>query len=387
MDRGGRGLREAVQRYLDAIESKPGHSWLPAAAHALEDSTRKGYAAALRRLRKRSREQFGASPRHVLELEIKEMVAGANAEGNLKKLLSACRQLDKLRLHPRIVETGHWQVVKWLAKRRVRGESSLVRWAPMELFVWLAQQVVDLASAEVVALACISVVCLLRVVEAATVRTIASGDVRFNGEKRQPGIRDVEVGPCTKWWVLFLWDNRRLKHGRADLPFSFQDATELQAGWKKIVGGSDFEGYRWHALRMCGAAVLWFWGARIQTIMLAGGWATLSVAKGYCHPTHAWSCERRMLLLIPVDWLGGGGTGGAFQYRSEERPVDSQWARWIRADLRDAAPQRCPGTQASEVGSKRRKRSKSLEPMSATRAEYDSESSSEGDYRFIEWDR
>ena len=35
LDRGGRGLREAVQKYLDAIESEPGHSWLSAAAHAL----------------------------------------------------------------------------------------------------------------------------------------------------------------------------------------------------------------------------------------------------------------------------------------------------------------------------------------------------------------
>ena len=188
VDRGGRGLREAVQKYLDAIESEPGHSWLSAAAHALEDSTRKGYAAAIRRLRKQSREHFGPSPRKVLELEIKEMVAGADAEGNFKKLLSACRQLDKLRLHPRIVETGDWQVVKWLAKRRVRGESALVRWAPMELFVWLAEQVVDVASAEVVALACIIEACLLRVGEAATVRTSARGDVRLNGEKGRPGI-------------------------------------------------------------------------------------------------------------------------------------------------------------------------------------------------------
>ena len=218
VDRGGRRLREAVQQSVDAIESEPGHSWLSAAAHALEESTRRGYAAALRRLRKRSREQLGASPRQVLELEIKEMVASENAEGNLKKLLSACRRLDKLRLHPRIVETGDWQVVKWLAKRRVRGESTLVRWAPMEFFIWLAEQIVDLASAEVVGLACISVACLLQVGEAATVRTSARGDVRFNGEKGRPGIWDVEVGPWTKWWVLFLWEIGRLKHGRADLP-------------------------------------------------------------------------------------------------------------------------------------------------------------------------
>ena len=184
----------------------------------------------------------------------------------------------------------------------------------MELFVWLAEQIVDLESAEIVALACISVACLLLVGEAATVRTSTRGDVRFNGEKGRPGVWDVEVGPWTKWWVLFLWEIRRLKHGRADLPFSFQDAVGLQAAWKKIVGGSDFEGYRWHALRRCGAAVLWFWGARIQTVMLAGGWVTPSVAKDYCHPTHAWSCERRMHLPVPLDWVGGGA-GRAFQYR------------------------------------------------------------------------
>ena len=312
MDSGGRALREAVQQYLDAIESQPGHSWLSAAAHAPEESTRGGYAAALRRLRKRSREHFWASPRQVLELEIKKTVAGENAERNLKKILSACRQLDKLQPHPRIVETGDWQVVKWLAKRRVRGESAFVRWAPMELFVWLAEQLVDLASAEIVALARMSVACFLRVGEAATVRTSTRGDFRFNGEKGRPGMWDVEVGPWTKCWVLFLWEIRRLKQERADLPFSFQDATDLQAGWKKIVGSSDFEGYRWHAVRTCGAAVLWLWGARIQTVMLAGGWVTPSVAKDYCHPTHAWSCERRMHLPVPVDWVGGGGAGGAF---------------------------------------------------------------------------
>ena len=136
------------------------------------------------------------------------MVATEKAEGKLKKLLPACRQLDKLRLHPRIVEAGDWQVVKWLAKRRVRGESALVRSAPMELFVWLAEQIVDLESAEIVALACISVAFLLRVGEAATVRTSTRGHVRFNGEKGQPGVWDVEVGPWTKWWVLFLWEFR-----------------------------------------------------------------------------------------------------------------------------------------------------------------------------------
>ena len=70
--RGGRALREAIHQFLDAIQSEPGHSWLSAAAHALEESTSKGYAAALRRVRKRTREQFGACPCQVVELEIKE---------------------------------------------------------------------------------------------------------------------------------------------------------------------------------------------------------------------------------------------------------------------------------------------------------------------------
>ena len=92
-----------------------------------------------------------------------------------------------------------------------------------------------------------------------------------------------------------------------------------------------------------------------------------------------------MHLPVPVDWVGGG-TGGALQYSSEGRLVDSLWPRWVRTDLRDAAPQRCPGAQASAVGANRRKRSKSLEPTSATGAEYDSESRSEGEYRFMKCD-
>ena len=59
-------------------------------------------------------------------------------------------------------------------------------------------------------------------------RTSARGDVRFNGEKGGPGTWDVEVGPWTKWWALFLCEISRLKHGRAHLPFSFQEAAGLQ---------------------------------------------------------------------------------------------------------------------------------------------------------------
>ena len=92
-----------MQAYLDATTAEHARSWLSAAPHALEESTRKGYAAALRKLRGRSRQYHAANPREALELEITEMVARENA---LKKLLSGCRQLDKLRLHPTFVEPG-----------------------------------------------------------------------------------------------------------------------------------------------------------------------------------------------------------------------------------------------------------------------------------------
>ena len=79
VEQGGRELREAIQAYLDATEAELGQSWLSAAAHTL------------RKPRKKSTQYHGASPREVLELEVTEMVAGENAEGNIKKLLSACR--------------------------------------------------------------------------------------------------------------------------------------------------------------------------------------------------------------------------------------------------------------------------------------------------------
>ena len=104
MDQGGRRLRAALQAYLDATEAELGQSWLSTASHTREERTRKGYAAAV-------------NPCECLKLEITEMVAGDNAEGSLKKVLCGCRHLDKLPLHPRIVEPGDWQVVRWLAKR------------------------------------------------------------------------------------------------------------------------------------------------------------------------------------------------------------------------------------------------------------------------------
>ena len=283
MDRGGRALREAIQQYLEAIQSEPGHSWLSAAAHALGESTRKGYAAALRRLRKHSREQFGASPRQVLELEIKEMVETS---------LSTAKKGGQA--------SGMW--------RSGHGQSG--------------------------------------------------GYCSFGkSDESNTGVPTCPFPSRTR--RDYRQDGKRL----------------LEARTSKDTGGMHCVGV---GRRSYGAP------ASRRSCSQEGGSLPVSpritATRRTCGPAKD-GCTSRFR------WTGGGGTGGAFQYRSEERPVDSMWPRWVRADLRDAAPQRCPGAQASAVGTKRRKRSKSLEPTSAARTEYDSESSSEGEYRFMECDR
>ena len=60
----------------------------------------------------------------------------------------------------------------------------------------------------------------------------------------------------------------------------------------------------------------------------------LAITESYCQPQHEWSCEQRMQLSVPVD-LVGRGAAWEFRYKSEEKPEDSRWARWIPADLRD----------------------------------------------------
>ena len=48
------------------------------------------------KLHARSRDVFTTSPKEVLEAKISALVPADDAEGNLKKLLSRPRQLDKL---------------------------------------------------------------------------------------------------------------------------------------------------------------------------------------------------------------------------------------------------------------------------------------------------
>ena len=103
----------------------------------------------------------------------------------------------------------------------------MVRWAPVKIFSLLVVLNDDVEKAEVVVLACISVACLLRVGEAATVHTSERGDPRFNRGKLWPCICCVEVGRWTRCRRLFLLEIWQLAHGRAHLPFSFEDANGL----------------------------------------------------------------------------------------------------------------------------------------------------------------
>ena len=135
VDKGGCQLREAMQAYLDAPTAELGPSWLLAPVRFWTCRSWKRWQGRMRKATSRS-----------------------CARGYIQDSWSQ----------------GVWQVVKRLAKRRVGGGPTLVRWAPLESFSLLVVQNDDVEKAEVVVFACLSVACLLRVGEAATVQTSES---------------------------------------------------------------------------------------------------------------------------------------------------------------------------------------------------------------------
>ena len=87
-----------------------------------------------------------------------------------------------------------------------------------------------------------------------------------------------------------------------------------------------------------------------------------------------------------MDWVGRCAEG-KLSYKSEERPVDSAWARWIRADVRDGQTERCVVMDARQTPTKRRKRTRLAEPPGSRAKEYNSESGNEGEYVFLARDQ
>ena len=383
---GGRALCEAVQQYLDAIQSEPGHFWLSAAAHALEESTRKGYAAALRRLWKRRGEQFGASPRQLLELEIKEMVEVRTRRGTPKSYCPPAGTWTNYIFIPRLWKpgTGGWSSgwprggyvasQPWYAARRWNCSSGwwsrLWTWQAPKSWRWPASAWRACCEWE-------------RRPECAPLHVGTSGSTVKKGGQAS-GMWRSDHGHNGGYCSSGKSDDSNTGVPTCPLPSRTRRSYRrdgkrlLEARTSKGTGGMPCVGVE---RQSCGSGA----PASRRSCSREGESPAVSPRITATQRTRGSAKDGCTSRFRCTGW--GGGTGGTFQYSSEERPVDSLWARWVRADLRDAAPQRCPGAPASAVGTKRRKRSKSLEPTNATRAEYDNASSSEGEYRFMECDQ
>ena len=112
VERGERAVRGAIQNYIGLLDSELGSSWVVAAARVLEHRLGKGYVVALCKLHTQSRNLFTTTPKEVLEAEIAALVQAENAEENPKEFLSGAFYLDKLRIRPKFVQQGEWQVIK-----------------------------------------------------------------------------------------------------------------------------------------------------------------------------------------------------------------------------------------------------------------------------------
>ena len=253
-----------------------------------------------------------------------------------------------------------------------------MRWAPMVIVGWLAEQIDDLEKAEVVALACISVACVLRVGEAATAQTSERGDLLFNGEKGWPGIWDVEVGPWTRWGALFLWEIRQLRHGRADLPSRLRMRMAFRSG-----------GNSWLQARTLQATA----GTRSAD----AGQHSCGIGEHEPKPSCWQGASLRQQSLKPTTSPStNGAVNDAFNSRfmwtrwdavQQESSITSQRRGLWTVCGRDGSERMCETAKLSDALGwgrvKRRKRTRSAEPTCNRAREYVNKSSSKGEYVFM----
>ena len=139
--------------------------------------------------------------------------------------------------------------------------------------------------------------------------------------------------------------------------------ADLEEAWVALVAGSELEHYRWHYLRREGATQLWASGARNQIVMLASGWESLSVARHYTKPKHAWKFVERGQQPVPV--CGDSGYRLVYGDWSSKR----WWPTWLRKELRELAAEAwTDGDVLGPTGqaTQKRRRTRSARP---TRAE------------------
>ena len=266
-------MAEAVERLGQAVRDGWGAGYDASVVRGLSKSTLDGYLGALAKLRRREHMQPGCDRRRVPEDELGDIAAQDVGEGNIKKLLSGVRLLEKLGWIKSTVRPGDWYLVLGMEKERERqGKGAVKEWASMEALRYMAGVVHTKAKWEILALAALSRAHCLRASEAITARAEGS-ELVFRGTKSRSGEQRQEMGQWTAKWAAFL-ARLRASHGyHPDVPASFQGTDGLHRGLHSILDrpGGSFKYVRWHLFQRFGAAQLHGLGLPVRFIMLWGG--------------------------------------------------------------------------------------------------------------------
>ena len=197
-------MAEAVERLGQAVRDGWGAGYDASVVRGLSKSTLDGYLGALAKLRRRERMQPGCDRRRVLEDELGDIAARDVGEGNIKKLFSGVRLLEKLRCIKSTVQPGDWYLVLGVEKERERQAKGAVKdWASMEALRYMAGVVHTKAEWKILTLAALSCARCLRASEAITARAEGS-ELVFRGTKSRSGEQRQEMGQWTAKWPAFL---------------------------------------------------------------------------------------------------------------------------------------------------------------------------------------
>ena len=322
-------MAEAVERLGQAVRDGWGAGYDASVVRGLSKSTLDGYLGALAKLRRRERMPPGCDRRHVLEDELGDIAAQNVGEGNIKKLLSGVRLLEKLGWIKSTVRPGDLYLDLGVEKERERqGRGAVKEWASMEALRYMAGVVHTKTEWEILVLAALSCAHCLRASEAIRARA-EGGELVFRGTKSRSGEQRQEMGQWTAKWAAFL-ARLRARHGyHPDVPAWFQGMDGLHSGLHSILErpGGSFKYLRWHSFRRFGAAQLHGLGLPVRFIMLWGGWKSATVAEIYYKVPPRWQFERGG--PIPLPEYGTSATTA----RMQPGTTLGMWPSWIRSEL------------------------------------------------------
>ena len=186
-------VAEAVERLGHAMGDGCGAGYDASVVRGLSKSTLDGYLGALAKLRRRERMKSGSGRRRVLEDELGDIAAQNVGEGNIKKLLSGLRLLEKLGWIKSTVRPGDWHLVPGVEKEHeLQGRGAVKEWASMEALRYIAGIACTRAEWQLLALAAVSCAHCLRASEAITAH-VEGSELVFQDTKSRSGEQRQEM--------------------------------------------------------------------------------------------------------------------------------------------------------------------------------------------------